>query len=324
MTQRFKFMPVLLIVTSAVYVQSQIPQQQNDNTEARREAEKRIEAERNLRMQQMREFDTVMKTKRPPERNVAASPTIDKETGEKIRLARRVDPADLSKYGDFLRADKTGIFKLFPDYDCVTKDVVRIDGDCRTFIFASSSFSFRTGAYIHPLYHDIGFNQGEVYSNAFFSQGILVSLGDVPIEGVTLSSDGLKFLIEFQPAPDPGSAKKAAVKLKEGLQSGGFVYSSHFTPAENTTYALRSIAYGLANNLPPVTEETSMSELRFHTLALDKRADEIVVFRIVRRGSDGSLTIVWKELDRREAPKIKFAKGDKFVDFKPENGQSQH
>ena len=324
MKRKIIYLPLIVIFVAVVDLHSQIPRPPNDNSEQRREAERRIEAERELRTQNMREFDTTMKALNRPHMTVPASPTIDKETGERIRLARRVDAADYSRYGEFLKADKTGMFKLFPDHDCVDKNVVRIDGDCKNFVLASSSFSFRTGGYIHPFYHDLGFNHDEIVSNAFFSQGILVSLGDVPIEEVTPSRDGMKFIFDLPLASDPGEARKMSARVKAGIQDGGFTYSSAITPAENTTYVLRSIAYNVANSLPAVTETTSMNELRFHTLSLDKRADVIIVFRIVRKGADGSLTIVWKELDRKEAPKIKFAKGDKFVDFKPDIGQTQH
>jgi len=314
---------LIVIFVAVADLHSQIPQP-TDNSAQRREAEGRIEAERKLRMQNMREFDTTMKALNRPHATVPAAPTIDKETGERIRLARRVDAADQSRYNEFLQADKTGIFKLFPDYDCVTKNVVRTDGDCKNFVMASSSFSFRTGIYAHPYYHDLGFNHGEIFSNAFFSQGILVSLGDVPIQDVTPNRDGLKFIFDFQTATDPDAARKMAARLKAGVEFGGFTYSSGVRPAENTTYVLRSIAYDVANSLPALSETTSIGELRFHTLSLDKRADVIVVFRIVRQGSDGSLTIVWKELDRKEAPKIKFSKGEKFADFKPEAVQTRH
>jgi len=287
----------------------------------RRETERKIAAERERR--NTGEFETATKTVRPPERTVVAGPTIDRETSERIRLARRVDAADYSRYSEFLKAEKTGIFKLFPDYDCVVKNVIRIDGDCKDFVMASSSFSFRNLGYAHPYYSDLVFNQGEIFSNAFFSQGIIVSLGDVPIEDVMPSGDGVRFIFDLPPASDPIEARKMAVKFKAGLEDNGFKYSSSVRPAENTTYALRSIAYNVANSLPAVTEMTSLNELRFHTLSLDKRGDVIIVFRIVRKGADGSLTIVWKELDRKEAPKIKFSKGEKFVDFKPDV-QTQH
>jgi hypothetical protein len=309
---------LLLIIFAAVpEFYSQLPQAPADNSAQRREAERRIEAERALRTQNMREFDTVMQAANKPRRSEPANPTIDKETSDGIRLARRVNDADLARYSQFLQSDKTGLFKLFPDYDCVTKNVIRTDGDCKNFIMASSSFSFRTRGYIHPYYHDLGFNHGEISSNAFFLQGVFVSLGNVPIENVTPGHEGLKFIYDLKASSEPDGARSMGSRIKSGVESGGFAYSSSVKPAENMTFALRSIAYDLANSLPPVSETTSSSELRFHTLSLDKRADVIVVFRIVRKDEDGSLTIVWKELDRREAPKIKFLKGEKFVDFKP-------
>ena len=314
------FLLLIIIIAAVVDLHSQTPQQASD-TEQRREAERRMQAERERR--NTGPFDTAMKATNRPNRSVPAGPTIDKATSERIRLARRVDAADYSRYSEFLKAEKTGMFKLFPDYDCVLKDVVRIDGNCKNFVLASSSFSFRTLDYAHTYYHDLGFNQGEIFSNAFFSQGVFVSLGDVPIEDVTPSRDGLKFLFDFQTASDPSGARSTAARLKDGIEFGGFTYSSRVRPAENTTYALRSIAYNLANSLPAVSETTPASELRFHTLSFDKRADVIIVFRTVRKGGDGSLTIVWKELGHKEAPKIKFPKGEKFADFKPDIVQKQ-
>ena len=324
MTRKILWLSLIVLFAAVVNLHSQILRPANDPDQQRREAERKSEAERELRMRNMREFDTTMKAMNRPDRSVPASPTIDKETSERIRLARRIDAADYSRYSEFLKAEKTGLVKLFPDYDCVEKNVVRVDGNCKSFVFASSSFSFRTGGYAHPYYSDLGFNNDEIFSNAFFSQGIIVSLGDVPIEEVTSGRDGLKFIFDFQPASDPSEARKMAARVKAGIQNGEFTYSEGVRPAENTTYGLRSIAYNVANSLPPVSDTTSMSELRFHTLSLDKRADVIIVFRIVRKGADGSLTIVWKELERKEAPKIKFAKSDRFVDFKPDSAQAPH
>src|SRR5687768_8948285 len=280
MRRKIICLPLLVIFVAAVDLHSQIPQQNTDAEAQRREGEQRAEAERRLRMQNMRELDARLKGLNRPRTAVPAGPAIDKETSERIRLARRVDAADHSRYSEFLKADKTGMFKLFPDHDCVTKNVVRTDGDCKNFVMASSSFSFRNPGYAHPYYHDLGFNNGEIFSNAFFSQGILVSLGDVPIEDVTPGRDGLKFILDFQPASEPAGAKSMAARLKNGIEFGGFTYSVAVRPVENTTYALRSIAYNVANSLPPVSETTSVNELRFHTLALDKRADVIIVFRI--------------------------------------------
>jgi hypothetical protein len=314
----------MILVGAVIDLKSQIPPPTNDTSEQRREAEQRSEAERELRMRQMREFDTTMKPLTRPRPSMPAVPTIDKETSERIRLARTIDVAHLSRYSEFLKTDKTGVFKLFPDHDCVTNNVIRIDGDCKDFVMASSSFSFRTGSYVHPYYHDLGFVNGKLLSDAFFSQGIFVSLGDVPIEDVRAGSAGLKFLFGFQTAADPGTAKSSAAEFQAGTESGGYKYSSSVEPRENTTYALRSIAYEVANSLPTVAETNSLGELRFHTLSLDKRADVIIAFRIIRKGTDGSLMIVWKELNRREAPKIKFRKNEKLADFRPDKAVAHH
>lgn len=318
MFRKLLFLPLIVIFSAVVDTHGQIlPPVDTTPEQQRRESDARIEAERETRLRNMREFDLTMKVINRPATTVPASPTIDKETAARITAARRVDAADVFRYNEFLKADKSGMFKLLPDHDCVTKDVVRIDGDCKDFVMASSSFSFRTVSYVHAYYHDLGLNNGEIFSNAFLSQGIIVSLGDVPIESVGSSSEGLKFIFDFQTVSDPAAAKQAATRLKAGINVGGFTYSSFAGPAVNTTYVLRSIGYDIANSLPKVSESTSLSELRFHTLPLDKRADVIVVFRIVRIGSDGGLTIVWKELAHKEAPKLKFPKGAKFVDFKP-------
>ncbi len=309
---------LLVLFAAVVDLHSQIPDKTADP--ASLEADRRMQAERDRRND--RPFDTAMKALNRPRPRMPATPKIDKETSERIRLARRVEMADIARYTEFLKTDKTGVFKLFPDYDCVTKNVIRTDGECKNFVMASSSFSFRTRDYSHPYYHDLQFNHGQIFSSGFFSQGILVSLGDVPIEDITPSHAGLKFIFDFQTASEQGEARSTAVRLKAGIDLGGLTYSNSVAPVDNTTYGLRSVAYNLANYLPAISETSTASELRFHTLSLDKRADVIIVFRIVRKGEDGNLTIVWKELGRKDAPKIKFPKSEKLADFKPDTAES--
>jgi hypothetical protein len=55
--------------------------------------------------------------------------------------------------------------------------------------------------------------------------------------------------------------------------------------------------------------------LLFQDLDLEKRVDLIVGLRVIRL-DDGNATIVWKELSRKDAPKLKFAKGEPLGDFK--------
>jgi hypothetical protein len=108
-----------------------------------------------------------------------------------------------------------------------------------------------------------------------------------------------------------------AKELRTGVESGGFHYADAVEPKENTTYAMRMIAYRLENTLPPLSPDLPLNELLFHSLALDKRLDIIVVFRLLRTDENGGVTIVWKELDRKESSKIKFPKGESLKDFRP-------
>ena len=58
---------------------------------------------------------------------------LTKKDLERMKEMRKVDPADLEKYKDYLKGDRVGIFRLFPNYNCITPKVIRIDGDCAGF-----------------------------------------------------------------------------------------------------------------------------------------------------------------------------------------------
>ncbi|HEX6124522.1 MAG TPA: hypothetical protein VFZ23_04045 [Pyrinomonadaceae bacterium] len=182
----------------------------------------------------------------------------------------------------------------------------------------SSSFTFRTNLYSDEVYHDIHFERDRISSKSFFSQGVFVELGDVPIEGVDLSHPGVKFLVDYGPTTSPKTATEHMEEFRTGVESGGYKYADHINQRENVTYALRMIAYRLENGLKPLSADTTMNEMMFLSLSFDKRIDITVVFRVISRDEYGGLTIVWKELDRRDAPKIKFEKGRALRDFRPE------
>jgi hypothetical protein len=65
-----------------------------------------------------------------------------------------------------------------------------------------------------------------------------------------------------------------------------------------------------------MSNETTTDEMMFLSLAFDKRLDMIVVFRILGRDEFDGLTIVWKELKRKDAAKIKFGKREVLKDFR--------
>lgn len=239
-----------------------------------------------------------------------------KEAEKRLAELRRVDPVDIDTYRSLLKDKHTGIFKLFPNMDCFSKTVIRIDGGCAGIVPDTSDYSFLKRDY-EIKYHDIGFFKDEIVSHGFFSQGVLVSLKDTPIEDVKPERDELMYLSNLKTSISFEEAKKAALAFDEGIIDNGNRYASHISAAENTTYGLRLIAYHVPDQaLFSNPARTWVAANRFFEEL--PRADLMVVFRVIRRDQDGVLLIVWKELNRQKAPKIKFAKGEEVVDFRTE------
>lgn len=280
-------------------------------------ARDRSEADIERRIANMRHLEKRLRAATREPRKLPEEPRLSDEQKDRVRKLRLVGVADIEKYNQLLKGEHTGIFKIFPNLGCVSKSVVRISSECERFVPMSSSFTFRTNSYSDDVYHDIFFKDERLSSNSFFSQAIFGAIGDEPIESISLDHNALKFLVSYQGDADPKLAGEHARQFQTGVDSDGFRYADHVTPQVNTTYAVRMIAYRLENVLKPLSDETTMTEMMFLSLAFDKRIDLVVVFRVLARDEYGGLTIVWKELSRQDAPKIKFAKNQALKDFRP-------
>jgi hypothetical protein len=212
----------------------------------------------------------------------------------------------LEQYNEFLRNDDTGLFKLLVDVGCADNpNIVVAKEKCLKFTMpgAGNSYSFRTNNYRIRHLADLTFSGKNLYVSGVLMHGIMVNIGDVPLENVTLQTGGLKFLNEFQPTDDFEKAKLLDQQFVGGVTKDGFFYSRTLTGVENTTYILRSIAYD-------GKIMRSVRGIAYNELDFDKRKDITVAFRVVRLDAEGNLTILWKELSRKDAPKIK----KKFTD----------
>lgn len=300
------FIIVGIVLSGGVFAQSNTPNARN-------------EADLVRRMQDMRALESYSRRRSERDKRDTEAfdpPVLDKKTKERIRQMRLFDSRDIERYSKFLAGPNTGIVKLFPYFECVADKVIRVDGDCKSFVPESSDFSFRTVTYTNHLYHDIGYQRSGLVTDAFFSQGMITTLGDLPIETVDQNTTGVSFLLNYVPETRAETARRSLKAFDKGLTVGGARYSRSAEPVENMTYALRVIAYKVGNSLPPITHSSTMLDVKLKSLEMDTRDDIIVVFKIVRVDADRGLTIVWKELDRREAPKIRFAKGETMTDFK--------
>lgn len=269
------------------------------------------------RMSDIHLLDQTLEVATRKPREMPVEPKLSDAARQRVLQLRRVSFDDVKRNEKLLARTGTGIFKLFPDLGCVSKSVISVAPECDRFVPLSSSFTFRTNGYSDELYHDIYFKKDVITSNGFFTQGIFGVVGDSLVDAIDKDHPSVAYLRTYEPATDPKTAVEHARQFQKGVESNGFQYTDTITPRENVTYVMRIIAYRLDNSLRPVDHETSMNEIMFHSLAYDKRLDLIVVFRLLGRDEYGAYTVVWKELDRHEASKIKFGKGQPLRDFRP-------
>ena len=86
--------------------------------------------------------------------------------------------------------------------------------------------------------------------------------------------------------------------VSKGIISDGFLYRRGLYVAENATFALRSVAYS-------GKYYRAVKNLTYNEFDYDKRKDVIIVFRIVERDEAGNVTILWKQLQEKDAPEVK-------------------
>ena len=210
----------------------------------------------------------------------------------------------LKKYSTFLDKPDKGIFRLVPDAGCAENErVISAKEECIKYSMpgAGNSFSFRTESYRIKHLADITLDGSDLRITGIFMHGMMANIGDVPIDDVTLNSPGLNALNSFVPLTKPEGVVEADAVFAQGIDSGGYRYLKQTTAVVDSTYVLRSVAY--RGKVVRSARGVSYNELDF-----DKRKDVIVVFRVVEKRDDGSVTIVWKRLAEAESPRIKFPK----------------
>ena len=217
------------------------------------------------------------------------------------------NPEDSRKFSDFLKQPKTGMIRLFSQNDCAASSrVIDVSSETcfarSTIMGKGSAYSFREKGYRPRTLADLQLKDNWLIASGYATQGILVSLGDVELSKVTLETDAMRFLISFIPAVSVEEADKQLQKLTEGIHAEKHLYRTLLPAAENTTYVLRSIAY--RGNFSRSVTAPGGRIWRIDPIAGDDRVDTIIAFRIVRRDTDNSLTLLWKELERKNSPKL--------------------
>lgn len=210
------------------------------------------------------------------------------------------DSGDVAKYAKFLAKGKAGLIKIMPDFGCDEMSLQKtFSQKCESFTMpgGGSGFSFRVKNHRPWRFSDIVFDGQHFIAFGELSQGFMTRLSDRPIDEVNLNSEGSKFLMDFVPATEFEAVSTQNLSFVNGRTEGNFTYGKVFPVAEVVVYILRSIAY--RGDVSRTFEGVSYNELDF-----DKRLDIVVAFQVVRRSSDGSITLLWKELQRKDSPRM--------------------
>ena len=245
-----------------------------------------------------------------PRNRTGSHPLLDPKNGiyrkpgkDEIAILA-VDAPLLAEYEAFLKAPSTGMVKLSAASACASgTDTIVATKECLPFKMpgAGIAYSFRTESYRIPRLADLILHDGVFKTGGVFQLVVMADLGDVPIEGVSVATKGMKYLVDLKPVKDSDEFTKFEDEIVTGVEAEGFLYRKGQLVKENSTYALRSTAY--RGKYLRSIDGGSYNELDY-----DKRRDVIVAFRVVGQDQAGNVTIVWKRLHEVEAPKLKVNK----------------
>lgn len=210
---------------------------------------------------------------------------------------RRLFPSaeERSRYATFLRQPLTGLARLLPHKTCGTDPrVLDVGNKCLEAIppvpGGGSFYSFGRGEHEAARLADVWLKEGMFRAGvAGEALGLLTALGDMPLESVTLQSAQAAYLAQFAPPTTLADAQRRYAESNMGFRAQGHAYGSTALVRPNTTYLLRSIIY---------SSDSDLNRKR-------KPSDVLVAFRVVNRAEDGSITLLWRELQRSKPLKLK-------------------
>lgn len=185
---------------------------------------------------------------------------------------------DFTAYAEFLRQPDTGLIRLLPreTYDT---EVYRNRKKSLTLRGGGAYYSFSRRVQEYGFGSDISLDSN--YLSVGFAgadYGMLVSLGDVPLQEISIEYPGAGFIASYSAAAEEPQARVEQRRFSNGISVDGFNYKNRLPVAVNTTYLLRSIYYS--------------------------ESDVLVALRVVRKDTDDSVIITWKMLKKYSKPAL--------------------
>jgi hypothetical protein len=181
---------------------------------------------------------------------------------------------DRTTYAEFLRQPDTGLIRLLPRdvYDVVyrTSTGLAINGGGAYYSFTRLTHEYGQGSDIEldHNYLSVGF--------AGADYGMLLNLGDIPLEEVTIEIPQAQFISTYQPPTLETEVRTEQRRFGAGVLSDSTEYKNRLPLVTNKTYLVRSISFD--------------------------RSDVLVAFRVIRKDTDGSIILLWKLLKKYPKP----------------------
>jgi hypothetical protein len=184
---------------------------------------------------------------------------------------------DRAAHAGLLQQPHTGLIRLLPREvysDYKNKKSLTLPGGGAYYSFSRLTHEYGYGS-------DIELQQG--YLSVGFAgadYGMLIRLGDLPLEEITVDHPSAHFLAAYDP---PSEEPKARLEHRRFADDPGVIVDNELyqtrKPVEvGTTYLVRSIVY--------------------------HRSDVLVAFRVFRKDTDGSVIVAWKLLKNYPKPEL--------------------
>ena len=185
---------------------------------------------------------------------------------------------DQTTYAEFLRQPDTGLIRLLPR-EKFESEVHKNNKKGMTLRGGGAYYSFSRLTHEYGFGSDISLEQDYLSTGfAGANYGILTSIGNTPLENVSLATAAAQLLAEHVPPSEEPKARIEQRKWSNGEIVDGTSYRNRLLLKVNETYLVRSIDYGTS--------------------------DVLVAFRVVRVDTDESAVILWKLLKKYPKPHL--------------------
>jgi hypothetical protein len=219
-------------------------------------------------------------TARPKSPLAKFNKILTKADREKLKPSRE----EFAKFSAFLKLSDTGIIKLFEYPHCNANLIDVSDEKCLEAIRIvgnASLYSFKSKSYTDYQNRNLFFFNGK-FSVFNGNSGLITDFGDVEIEKLDKDSSQIKALKTLKLGKSESEITEQNKKFLKGIEIDGQIYKNIALFKLNSTYALRSLKY--------------FRQFLFAPSKNIKLEEIVVVFKVVNKNDDGSVTLIWREL----------------------------